>query len=91
MVWHNLPPVGDIVEYVPNYLYGVMDYPLNIKDGDTENGRWLATMMSPADVDAYLDWCWRECDRLIYNKWTKKPEDKEWLPGDEDKYQDDDD
>ena len=31
----------------------------------------------------YLDWCWRECDRLIYNVYERKEGDKEWLPGDE--------
>ena len=41
--------------------------------------------MSLEEVHLYLDWCWRECDRLIWNTWLKKPDEKEWLPGDEDK------
>lgn len=84
-IWHNHQPVGDVVEYIPNMLYGVMDYPPGVADGDVEHGRWLATQMSQEEVHLYLDWCWRECDRLIWNAWLKKPEDKEWLPGDEDK------
>jgi len=87
-VWHNFYPVGDIVEYVPGKMYGVMEYPKGVRKGDTENGRWLATMMTYEDVNVYLDWCFKECDRLIYNAWTKKPEAKEWLPGDEDKIDD---
>ena len=87
-VWHNFYPVGDIVEYVPGKMYGVMEYPEGVEKGDTENGRWLATMLTHDDVDAYLNWCFRECDRLIFNL-TRKPEEKEWLPGDEDKNEDD--
>lgn len=84
-IWHNHYPIGDIVEYIPGKMYGVMEYPKGVERGDTENGRWLATMMTYDDVNDYLDWCFRECDRLIYNAWTKKPDEKEWLPGDEDK------
>ena len=86
-IWHNFYPVGDIVEYVEGKLYGVVDYP----EGKRELGkhRWLATMMTHDDVHMYLDWCFRECDRLIWNTCTRSPDEKEWLPGDEDKVDDD--
>jgi hypothetical protein len=82
-IWHNFYPVGDIVEYIPKSMYGVVEYPEGMAQ-ELGNHRWLATMMSEQDVDDYLDWCWRECDRLIWNL-TRKPGEKEWLPGDEDK------
>lgn len=88
-VWHNFYPIGDIVEYIPGKMYGVMEYPEGVEKGDTENGRWLITMLSQEEVHAYLEWCFRECDRLIWNTCTRSPDEKEWLPGDEDKVDDD--
>jgi hypothetical protein len=81
-IWHNFYPVGDIVQYMDD-MYGVMHYPGEIDNHDIKNGKWLYTMLSHEDVQVYLDWCWRECDRLIYNAFERKPGDKEWLPGDE--------
>jgi len=88
-VWHNFYPVGDIVEYIPGKMYGVIEYKKGLPK-ELGNHRWLATMLSQEEVHAYLEWCFRECDRIIYNAWTKKPDAKEWLPGDEDKEIDDD-
>jgi hypothetical protein len=81
-VWHNFYPVGDIVEYVPKRMYGVVEY-----EGEPVlgNHKWLATMLSYEDVIAYVNWCDFECDRIIWNAFTRKPGQKEWLPGDENK------
>lgn len=90
-IWHNHQPVGDIVEYIDGKMFGVVTYPEGEKRELGKNHRWLATMMTEEDVHEYLDWCWRECDRVIYNAWVKKPEDKEWLPGDEFNEEDEED
>ena len=86
-IWHNFYPVGDIVEYVPKRMYGEVEYKKGMEK-ELGNHKWLATMMTYDDVNAYLDWCFRECDRLVFNL-TRKPGEKEWLPGDEDKIDED--
>ena len=86
-IWHNFYPVGDIVEYIPGKMYGVVEYPAGVEK-ELGNHKWLATMMTYDDVNAYLYWCFRECDGLVFNL-TRKRGEKEWLPGDEDKIDED--
>lgn len=78
-VWHNFSPVGDIVEYIPGKMYGVVEYPKGEEKVLGENHRWLATMLSKEDVEAYLTWCDFYCDKIIYNAWTRKDDQDEWI------------
>ena len=78
-VWHNFYPIGDIVEYIEDKMYGVIEYPKGIKSGDIDNGRWLATMWTPEDVRAYIDWCDMVCDKEIWNRITKVDDQDEWV------------
>ena len=77
-VWHNFYPVGDIVEYITGKMYGVVEYPKGV-ERELGNHRWLATMMSAQDVEDYLNWCDLYCDKIIYNAWTKKDDDQDWI------------
>jgi hypothetical protein len=76
--WHNLFYRTDIVEYIEKEMYGVMEYPPGVKIGDVRNGNWLATMMSPEDVDDYIMWCDMYCDKVIWNLLTRRPDQDEW-------------
>ena len=78
-VWHNLYPIGDIVEYVGGHMYGVMEYPKGVEKGDVSNGVWLATMWTSEDVRAYIDWCHYGCDKEIWNRITRKEGEYEWV------------
>lgn len=76
-VWHNFYPIGDIVEYIPKKMYGVIEYKKGLPE-ELGNHKWLATMMTQEDALAYVDWCHEVCDKEIYNRITKKPGDKDW-------------
>lgn len=77
-IWHNISWGLDVVEYIPKKMYGVITYKEGMEK-ELGNHRWLATMMGHQAVEEYIEWCDLYCDKIIYNAWTKKDGDNEWL------------
>ena len=74
-VWHNICTELDVVEYMVDVLYGIVDYKGEKVLG---NHRLLSPLISSKDILEYIDWCDMICDKEIYNRITKNDKDEDW-------------